>query len=452
MRPNQFRKDLLTAGIGDGNHAFRQIIPINWFDGDIHEISLSSGGHKFISKKYFFPFIGFTYKFCVATVIRDEGRYLEEWLEYHLAVGVQHFIIYNHMSTDNTSEILQRYESLGLVTQIPWTDIDYKNLVKSQSRMEQIQAFNHALLFMKDKTQWLSFLDADEFIVPANNESIVNILNELDTLPVLNIYWRCFGSSGYTEKTSDLVIKRFTMRAPDGVGVNQLNKCIVQPSFCRKLLDPHTVETLFGDFGVNIRKEIIQNIPEKREKACYERITVHHYHTKSWGDYLEKVSRGWLAQEKEKKHEGWKTVFSLHDRNDEEDTSLVFFANKIKDRILLRRSHKFTSHSFGKQGIMYNWSWFSYHIYGIKDGFLSGWIWDVSDPNKTVTISVFIDDDFMGSFEADIILSTPARYSIGNAHKGFSIPVKDKHIKLKKLLVTIKPIGSDVIFKDEINT
>merc|ERR1712159_305020 len=36
------------------------------------------------------------YFLSLCTVFRDEGIYLEEWLEYHLMLGVEHFFLTQH--------------------------------------------------------------------------------------------------------------------------------------------------------------------------------------------------------------------------------------------------------------------------------------------------------------------------------------------------------------------
>ncbi len=38
-------------------------------------------------------------------IIRDEARYLVEWIEYSRMIGVDHFFLYDHNSTDDTMEV-----------------------------------------------------------------------------------------------------------------------------------------------------------------------------------------------------------------------------------------------------------------------------------------------------------------------------------------------------------
>jgi len=34
----------------------------------------------------------------IATMVRDDDDYINEWVEYHLAIGFEHILIYDHKS------------------------------------------------------------------------------------------------------------------------------------------------------------------------------------------------------------------------------------------------------------------------------------------------------------------------------------------------------------------
>ena len=48
----------------------------------------------------------FLYDLAVVAIFKNEGRYLDEWLAYHLLAGVEHFYLYNNDSSDNYKEVL----------------------------------------------------------------------------------------------------------------------------------------------------------------------------------------------------------------------------------------------------------------------------------------------------------------------------------------------------------
>ena len=56
------------------------------------------------------------YYLCALAMFKDEGQVLPEWLEHHVAHGVEHFYLVDDVSTDTSKEILAPYIAKGLVT------------------------------------------------------------------------------------------------------------------------------------------------------------------------------------------------------------------------------------------------------------------------------------------------------------------------------------------------
>ena len=57
---------------------------------------------------------------AVAVCVKDEARYIEEWVRFHRAVGIRHFYIYDNGSTDETRAILSDLLDADTLTIIPW--------------------------------------------------------------------------------------------------------------------------------------------------------------------------------------------------------------------------------------------------------------------------------------------------------------------------------------------
>ena len=51
----------------------------------------------------------------LALMIKNESKYIQEWIEYHLLVGVDKFYIYDNESTDDLKNILKVYIDQGIV-------------------------------------------------------------------------------------------------------------------------------------------------------------------------------------------------------------------------------------------------------------------------------------------------------------------------------------------------
>ena len=100
----------------------------------------------------------FLYGLAVVAIMKNEGAYLKEWLDYHLAAGVDHFYLYDNESPDNQSEVAKPYIEAGLVTYTPFPG---KNM--------QYPAYNDAVKRFKFQSRYMAFIDGDEFIYPKMN-------------------------------------------------------------------------------------------------------------------------------------------------------------------------------------------------------------------------------------------------------------------------------------------
>src|SRR5688572_26757909 len=57
---------------------------------------------------------------AIGAMIKNAGRYLREWIEFHLLQGVRRFYLYDDGSTDDSLQVLAPYVADGRVRVIPW--------------------------------------------------------------------------------------------------------------------------------------------------------------------------------------------------------------------------------------------------------------------------------------------------------------------------------------------
>lgn len=246
----------------------------------------------------------FKYNLGVVAIMKNEGSYLREWIEFHKMVGVDKFFLYDNGSTDNTKKVLKPYIKSGLVEYI-WFP----------GEKMQLPAYNDCLLKHKLDTRWLAVFDLDEYIVPKKYKSIKDYLKTVspDVAQII-INWVIFGSNGHEKRPSGLVLENYTMRAKK----NWLYKSIINPRLTMAMgCHEHDVA------GKTINPKI-------------DIIRVHHCHCKSWQEYLLKSSRGdaWDgANAGMRKYQ--RECFDRHDKNEVLDTTALNFVPRLK-RILNR--------------------------------------------------------------------------------------------------------------------
>ena len=97
----------------------------------------------------------FLHDLAVVAILKNEGPYLKEWLDYHLLAGVDHFYLYDNESPDNQAEVVRPYVESGLVDYFP-----------APGKVMQMATYNNAIKNFKFQCRYMAFIDGDEFVYP----------------------------------------------------------------------------------------------------------------------------------------------------------------------------------------------------------------------------------------------------------------------------------------------
>lgn len=129
------------------------------------------------------PEINPKHNLSICAIFKNEAKYLDEWIEYHRSIGVDHFYLYNIGSKDPFRLILKPYIKEGVVTLVNWPEaIDQLNDKRGYrwALSTQIPAYENAVNFIaRDETKWLVFLDVNEYLV-CTEEKITDLLKKYD--------------------------------------------------------------------------------------------------------------------------------------------------------------------------------------------------------------------------------------------------------------------------------
>ncbi|MBQ3414574.1 MAG: glycosyltransferase family 2 protein [Clostridia bacterium] len=133
---------------------------------------------------------------AIFTNIKDEHRYLEEWLEYHIRMGFNKFILFEDAGSRSHLDIINKYSKV--------TNIDfYDNILKADSvELKDITCFNYILENYND-IDWIIKLDPDEYLVLDNNMTIDDLLyNVNDDVNQITYLWKLYNACGLIEEPS----------------------------------------------------------------------------------------------------------------------------------------------------------------------------------------------------------------------------------------------------------
>lgn len=156
---------------------------------------------------------------CVCTMLRNQARFLREWIIYHSHIGVERWFIYDNNSDDGIEQVLGTMDpSTHNVTRHlwPWT--------KSQEA-----GFAHCALRARESCEWVGFIDVDEFLhFPGNQTTLPDILRSYSNRPrvgELRTACHSFGPSGRTRIPKQGVTTGYTCR----LAAPERHKSIVRP-------------------------------------------------------------------------------------------------------------------------------------------------------------------------------------------------------------------------------
>jgi len=226
---------------------------------------------------FFHPcYAEYKYSLSICAIFQDEAPYLKEWIEFHRLVGVEHFYLYNHRSTDHYNEILQPYIQLGIVE---LTDIQkITPQVKDFTRL-QSECYTNCTNLMRGKSRWLAFLDIDEFLYCVKGENLQNILKDYEKFGGVGVNWRIFGTSHIWKiPPNQLLIENLTLCTPKNSLLNRDVKCIVKPERVSHFENHHFPIFHNSFFAVNTDK-----LPLEGMYSTYiqtNKLRINHYWTR----------------------------------------------------------------------------------------------------------------------------------------------------------------------------
>ena len=206
----------------------------------------------------------------VVGCMKNEAPYIIEWIAYHLAIGVDNFLIYTNGCEDGTSELLDRLQEIGV--------LQHRNNDDWRGNSPQQFALNQSLKEpLIENAEWIIHIDVDEFInVRTGNGTLADFIEQVPDATNIAMTWRLFGHNGVTRFLDKPVIEQFDTCAP---------------KYCPK---PHTVwgfKTMFKNIG------------------AYEKISCHRPNKLKNGkrDKVQWVNGSGMPMGEDIKDKGWRS-------------------------------------------------------------------------------------------------------------------------------------------------
>ena len=231
---------------------------------------------------------------CFCTLLKKENLYVRDIINYHKSIGFDKFILVdnNDPHTEKLSDVLQDYINSGLV--------EIENAIgKSINQGLELQYLYNKY---KQKCQWLSFFDSDEFLVlyPQNGKNIT--IKQFLTNPRYDkcesvlFNWLMYDDNDllhYDNRSLNERFIRFNRNNPK----NKFVKPIARGGLNKKLFgfdkSCHfpSKDIILCDSSGNTSKQYSDVI----DPPIFEFAQLSHFSTKSTEEFINKAKRGYAG-------------------------------------------------------------------------------------------------------------------------------------------------------------
>lgn len=212
----------------------------------------------------------YKYYSAVILLIKDENRYLKEWLDWHLDIGFEHIYIYDNGVKDKVQDVVNEYaaDTQKKMTVIDWTG--HHNHI-------QQDAYNHFLSNYKEDVRWGLFIDSDEFLrfTDGDTTDVNTFLKNYEDYTEIwghEVEYNANGKESYEDKP---VRERFTKQMDVREGF-----------YWKNFIQVNRIDSFMMHYAYYDTEKHLMFKNEERNKDLF---VIDHYYTKSWEEWQWKI-------------------------------------------------------------------------------------------------------------------------------------------------------------------
>jgi hypothetical protein len=145
-------------------------------------------------------------KACICAIVKNEERYIDEWVDYNLALGFDRIYLFDNSDDFSLYEWSQNRSKTENSNRI--------SVIQFPGEQQQFPAYRTCVKYhaRKEKMHYAAFFDADEFLVLKQHANIHDFLQDHLDKGQLSINWYIFGTSNHTSYQPIPLTKRYQYR------------------------------------------------------------------------------------------------------------------------------------------------------------------------------------------------------------------------------------------------
>jgi len=225
-------------------------------------------------------------KLVMTLLVRDEQDVLEENIKFHLAQGVDFFVVIDNGSVDGTLDTLKKYKNKGCLT--------YKIIQKHTYEQDKWVTMMAKLAIEKHKATHIIHCDADEFWLSDCLDLKRTIIKDMNT-DVMRVSVRNYLPPNISNNEKLFSFNNFTYwvaktkLCPGNVD-DRVSSDLLMYEYPKKIVTNFRIKNIgYGNDSV------------KSKNATYcdtKHITIHHFPIRSYLHFKRKVVNGGSSYEK----------------------------------------------------------------------------------------------------------------------------------------------------------
>lgn len=230
-------------------------------------------------------------KTAIATVVKDELLYIEDFITYHLHLGIDEIFIYEDYGSVSHKEICDKYDNVYLSSILDIFPEEQREEI-IQMRIDKVPSqtlyINQILKYLHPTHNdgwWVFLTDIDEFITCT--EKFPDILDRYKEHQAVLIYWQNYGCSGHIYKPDDnrppyeIYTEKCGYEKYSDEKYFKITKFIVN-------MNKYKPTMKFWIHCANV-DFIKADMTYKRTEIVYEPLYLRHYITRSWEEFCYKI-------------------------------------------------------------------------------------------------------------------------------------------------------------------
>ncbi|KFY32418.1 hypothetical protein V493_00210 [Pseudogymnoascus sp. VKM F-4281 (FW-2241)] len=233
---------------------------------------------------------------CVS--VKDQYLDLLEWLTHHYH---HHNVRRFYLMDDGSTPVLATLNFSSAVDPKAITHRYYHPATRKHKH-QQLIAYDECIALFGKRHKWMAFFDADEFLEVRGKDTLHGMLEELDgddQIGALAVNWQIHTSSGLLKRPESsrkafvTCIEDYDNPGHDPLlgKENEHIKTIVKTKAYDKPLNPHKFKLLDEARTVGEHGDLVDRFAF-RVPITRDRISLHHYASKSKEQFEAKINRG----------------------------------------------------------------------------------------------------------------------------------------------------------------